>query len=120
MKSYLKKQDKLVSGENIKTLNGESLVGSGNISIKVGNTNNIGNVDLLDTFLSIKTLYGLSVICNSVSDTLNSVKIYSKPNIQTSDLVNTISFPQNFNLKIGDREIAFNNILRSISFKKLF
>ena len=117
IKSYLKKQDKLVSGENIKTLNGESLVGSGNISIKVGNTNNIGNVDLLDTFLSIKTLYGLSVICNSVSDALNSVKIYSKPNIQTSDLVNTISFPQNFNLKIGDREIAFNNILRSISFK---
>lgn len=31
------KQDKLVSGENIKTINGNSLLGSGDISINVGN-----------------------------------------------------------------------------------
>lgn len=37
-----KKQDKLVSGENIKTINGQSVLGNGNISIEGGN----GNVDL--------------------------------------------------------------------------
>ena len=33
---YTKKQDTLVDGENIKTINGESLLGSGNIEIKSG------------------------------------------------------------------------------------
>lgn len=37
-----KKQDKLISGENIKTINGQSVLGNGNISIEGGN----GNVDL--------------------------------------------------------------------------
>jgi hypothetical protein len=37
-----KKQDKLVSGENIKTINGQSILGEGNITIEGGN----GNVDL--------------------------------------------------------------------------
>lgn len=38
-----KKQDTLVSGENIKTINGESVVGSGNISIDTGGTDVEGN-----------------------------------------------------------------------------
>lgn len=37
-----KKQDKLISGENIKTINGQSVLGKGNIIIEGGN----GNVDL--------------------------------------------------------------------------
>lgn len=37
-----KKQDQLISGENIKTINGQSVLGNGNISIEGGN----GNVDL--------------------------------------------------------------------------
>lgn len=36
------KQDQLVSGENIKTINGQSVLGNGNINIEGGN----GNVDL--------------------------------------------------------------------------
>ena len=38
-----KKQDTLVSGENIKTVNGESVLGSGNIVIKGGGTDVEGN-----------------------------------------------------------------------------
>lgn len=37
-----KKQDQLISGENIKTINGQSVLGKGNITIEGGN----GNVDL--------------------------------------------------------------------------
>lgn len=39
------KQDKLVSGTNIKTINGESIVGSGDISISGGSDSIIFDVD---------------------------------------------------------------------------
>lgn len=42
------KQDKLVSGTNIKTVNGESLLGGGNIEIKGGGGSNIDVTSLLD------------------------------------------------------------------------
>lgn len=43
-----KKQDTLVSGENIKTVNGESVIGSGNISIKGGTTPDISATATVD------------------------------------------------------------------------
>lgn len=42
LEDVAKKQDKLISGENIKTINGESILGEGNITIEGGS----GNVDL--------------------------------------------------------------------------
>lgn len=39
------KQNKLISGENIKTINNESLLGSGNIDIQGGGGGAIGNID---------------------------------------------------------------------------
>ena len=45
------KQDTLVSGENIKTINGTSLLGSGNITIEGGS----GNVDLSDYYTKPET-----------------------------------------------------------------
>jgi hypothetical protein len=46
------KQDKLVSGNNIKTINGVSILGSGNIEIQGGTG---GNVDLSDYFTKSET-----------------------------------------------------------------
>ena len=45
------KQDKLVSGSNIKTINGTSLLGSGDITIEGGS----GNVDLSDYYTKSET-----------------------------------------------------------------
>ena len=45
------KQDKLVSGTNIKTINGTSLLGSGDITIEGGS----GNVDLTDYYTKSET-----------------------------------------------------------------
>ena len=45
------KQDKLVSGTNIKTINGTSLLGSGDITIEGGS----GNVDLTDYYTKTET-----------------------------------------------------------------
>ena len=45
------KQDKLVSGSNIKTINGTSLLGSGDITIEGGS----GNVDLTDYYTKSET-----------------------------------------------------------------
>ena len=45
------KQDTLVSGENIKTINGTSLLGSGDITIEGGS----GNVDLTDYYTKSET-----------------------------------------------------------------
>jgi hypothetical protein len=45
------KQDKLVSGSNIKTINGVSILGSGNIEIQSGT----GDVDLSDYFTKLET-----------------------------------------------------------------
>ena len=53
------KQDKLVSGENIKTVGGESLLGSGNIPLPSGGTQLYKHVVLLSTYDDITT------ICNS-------------------------------------------------------
>lgn len=50
-----KKQDKLVSGTNIKTINGESVVGGGDLEIKSGSSRNVGDIfytSRLDTELN--------------------------------------------------------------------
>lgn len=62
-KQLAKMQDKLVSGENIKTINGESVLGSGNISTSidisalftVGGTMQVGGTDLLTHHLYVRT-----------------------------------------------------------------
>ena len=43
------KQDKLTSGTNIKTINGESILGSGNITIEGGSGSSDANVQAVDT-----------------------------------------------------------------------
>ena len=56
------KQDKLVSGTNIKTINGQSILGSGDISIKSGGNYPIVNiVNNQNVELQPNTYYALSI-----------------------------------------------------------
>ena len=58
------KQDKLVSGTNIKTINGQSLLGNGNIEITGGSTESPGTETIETDMLSLMT-YGKGVDQNS-------------------------------------------------------
>jgi hypothetical protein len=92
--SILEKQDKLVSGTNIKTINGNSLLGSGNISIsgvanpitlssKVG-SNLTGNTNQISAFVlipagTIKTnnsIYIRNLITKTAGSTTSTARIY--------------------------------------------
>lgn len=59
-----KKQDKLVSGSNIKTINGESILGSGNIQIQGGG----GDGGLSEKLLSILITAGITVDTRAIVD----------------------------------------------------
>lgn len=61
-----KKQDTLVSGTNIKTINGESILGSGDIAIggDSGDGHTHDNKEVLDTITGFKTINGISIIGN--------------------------------------------------------
>ena len=56
------KQDTLVSGNNIKTINGESILGSGNITIEGGSGSSDANVAAVDTQETIDSIDGFKTI----------------------------------------------------------
>ena len=66
------KQDKLVSGTNIKTINGQSLLGSGNIQITGGSTESPGTETVETDMLSLMT-YGKAVEQNAEQGTVGSI-----------------------------------------------
>lgn len=68
------KQDKLVSGTNIKTVNGNSLLGSGNIEISGGDTSSYG----MHT-LRLKVMTD-SVVHETLNIVLNSVQLQQMQN----------------------------------------
>ena len=59
-----KKQNTLVSGSNIKTINGESILGSGNIQIQGGG----GDGGLSEKLLSILITAGITVDTRAITD----------------------------------------------------
>ena len=67
-----KKQDKLVSGTNIKTINGQSLLGNGNIEITGGSTESPGTETVETDMLSLMT-YGKAVEQNAEQGTVGSI-----------------------------------------------
>ena len=66
------KQDKLVSGTNIKTINGQSLLGNGNIEITGGSTEGPGTETIETDALSLMT-YGKAVEQNSEQGTVGNI-----------------------------------------------
>ena len=66
------KQDKLVSGTNIKTINGQSLLGNGDIQITGGSTEGPGTETIETDVLSLMT-YGKAVEQNAEQGTVGSI-----------------------------------------------
>ena len=67
-----KKQDKLVSGTNIKTINGQSLLGNGNIQITGGSTEGPGTETIETDALPLMT-YGKAVEQSTEQGTVGSI-----------------------------------------------
>ena len=94
------KQDLLVSGTNIKTINNTSLLGSGNIDIQSGGTYSAGT--------------GIDITSNVISNTITSYNdLTDTPTIptQTSDLLNDSDFVSSEELA----EVAFTGGYWSLS-----
>ena len=69
------KQDKLVSGTNIKTINGTSILGSGNITIEGGGNSdaNVAAVDTGDVLDDVTVDYATTAYVDSLVGDINSV-----------------------------------------------
>ena len=68
------KQDKLISGTNIKTVNGTSILGSGDITISGGNSNaNVQAVDTGDVIDDVTVDYATTTYVNKLIGDINSV-----------------------------------------------
>lgn len=72
------RQEKLVSGENIKTINGQSVLGSGDIPISGGGTSEYANTS--ETVELTKTYTSLNTLCSDIltNKTKVSYVAYSK------------------------------------------
>ena len=80
------KQDKLVSGTNIKTINGQSILGSGNVTIEGGTGNSDANVQAVDEISTIIDVDLDKYIVETTDDniTLDNNKYYKKTNVSSS------------------------------------
>ena len=68
------KQDTLVSGQNIKTINGESIVGSGDITISGGSSDaNVQAVDTGDVIDDVTVNYATKAYVDGLVGDINSV-----------------------------------------------
>lgn len=97
------KQDTLISGTNIKTLNGSDILGSGNIA--VANTT-LSNIDNIDANSAVQTAldYKVNISGDTMTGTLHMTKlgkgVISLDGITTSGY-SDIQFVQNDNKRIG-------------------
>lgn len=84
------KQDKLVSGTNIKTINGKSILGSGDITIEGGSGNNLSNVQAVDEISTIIDVDLDKYIVETTDDniTLENNKYYKKTNVSSNIIIN--------------------------------
>lgn len=69
-----RKQDKLTSGTNIKTINGESIIGSGDITISGGTSDaNVQAVDTGDVIYDVAVNYATTAYVDGLIGDINSV-----------------------------------------------
>jgi hypothetical protein len=97
------KQDSLVSGTNIKTINGTSILGSGNIAIE-GDAN-VQAVDEISTIIDVD-LDKYIVETTDDNITLDNNKYYKKTNVSSSISI-TLNIPED-NTVFTSFSIEFN------------
>lgn len=114
--SWNNKQNELVSGSTIKTINNESLLGSGNIVItgtqyEAGTGINISNDIISNTITSYEDLEDLPTIPTKTSDLLNDNNFVESSQLADvafsgdyNDLNNLPSIPQNTSDLVNDGE----------------
>lgn len=72
------KQDQLVSGTNIKTINNQSLLGSGNIDIQGGSSYTAGDgIDITNDVISVTGKVGTSAITTSITSSSTDAQVPS-------------------------------------------
>lgn len=89
------KQDKLVSGTSIKTINGQSILGSGNITIEGGSGSSDANVQAVDEISTIIDVDLDKYIVETTDDNiiLDNNKYYKKTNVSSSISI-TLNMPE--------------------------
>lgn len=83
------RQEKLVSGTNIKTINGESILGSGNISISGGSSGESKEIVVRDQFDGT----GIRFNSNYTAFEPNKIYIYTPPLIDSDVIINSVTPP---------------------------
>ena len=83
------RQEKLVSGTNIKTINGESILGSGNISISGGSSGESKEIVVRDQFDGT----GIRFDSNYTAFEPNKIYIYTPPLIDSDVIINSVTPP---------------------------
>ena len=87
------KQDTLISGTNIKTINGQSILGSGNITIESGSSDaNVQAVDEISTIIDVD-LDKYIVETTDDNIILDNNKYYKKTNVSSSISI-TLNIPE--------------------------
>ena len=134
-----KKQESLVSGDNIKTINGESILGNGNITIESGNIDaNVQAVDISSTTIDVdlekyiiettddnitldnNTYYKKTNVSSNISITLNMPEdntVFTSFTFEftTSESGTSVSLPDNIKWLNGELPIFENNFIYQIS-----
>ena len=84
------KQNVLISGSNIKTINGQSILGSGDITISGGSGNTSSNVQAVDEISTIIDVDLDKYIVETTDDniTLDNNKYYKKTNVSSNIIIN--------------------------------
>ena len=117
------KQDKLVSGNNIKTINGQSILGSGDITIEGGSGNTSSNVQAVDEISTIIDVDLDKYIVETTDDniTLENNKYYKKTNVSSNIIINLnmpedntvfTSFSIEFTTSSSGTSVSLPNIIK--------
>ena len=104
--SWNTKQSALVSGTNIKTINGNSLLGSGNITISGGTT-----IDVQMNGTSIIENDVANILTNSPYDSINPLATMDDVPEAISDLINDTDFASTSNMNTFTQDQTFDKII---------
>lgn len=104
--SWNNKQNLLVSGTNIKTINGQTLLGSGNITISGGTT-----IDVQINGTSIVENDIANILTNSPYDSINPLATMEDVPEAISDLINDTDFASTNNMNTFTQTQTFDKII---------
>lgn len=111
------KQDTLISGSNIKTINGVSMLGSGNINVNAKPliSTSDSNIDLLPNVYYRKTNQSSSITITLVAETDLTILNEYLIEFTTASTGTTVSLPSSIKWANGENPTFDNNTTYQIS-----